>query len=698
MTSLDRAKDLLRQMTLTEKVGQLVLRAGCNLDEQGVPDSVDLMKQIEEGKVGTIIQLPKDMSETADYMQHYALEHSRLKIPLLINSDMIHGLETIFPVPIASACSFDTSLVEKSAKASAEEANACGIRYTNAPMIDISRDPRWGRIVESPGEDSYLAGEMAKAFVRGFQNEDAYVMSTLKHYAGYGACEGGRDYDVCEMCENTMLNTYLYPFEQGVKAGADSVMTGFNIIENIPVSGNKKYLRDILRDKFGFNGLVISDAGSCFEMISYGYAKDLYDCAVKSLVAGVDIDLGSDVYQFELENAIRDGKVSEELLDEAVLRVLVKKFDLGLFDNPFKRLPKETIFSDEHLKVAEELALECPVLLENNGILPIAKTKKIAFVGEFSLSKDLLGCWQYSQHVDDVKTIVSGFVDDGFDVVGVCEDYDINNAKKICEKADVVIFNIGESSESNGEARSHHDLHVRNDAINCFNALKACGKNIVTLVVSGRPLILNEFISSDALVMGWNLGHKMADAIAKLFSGEANFSGKLSATIPACEGQIPVYYAKKKLGRPYVKSNATWRFQARYDDGLTDPAYVFGYGLSYSKFIYGEITLDKETMEKGGQIVASINITNDSDCDGVEVVQLYINDKVSEVVRPEKELKGFKRIFMKAHETKKVDFVITEEKLQYYHFDGKCFADSGEFEVFIGSDSNVENKKLFILR
>ena len=696
MTNREKAENLLKQMTLTEKIGQLTLCAGCNVDDKGVPDSKDLIKLLKESKIGSIIVQPYDMSAITDAIQKTAIESSRLHIPLLINCDMIHGLETVFPIPIAAACSFDTALVEKNARASAEEAVACGIRYTNAPMIDVSRDPRWGRIAESQGEDPYLAGEMAKAYVKGYQNADNYVMATLKHYAGYGASEGGRDYDVVEVNENTMLNTYLIPFREGVKEGADSVMTGFNAIENVPISGNKKYLRDILRGKFGFKGIIISDAGSINEMLPYGVCETVKECNEKAIEAGVDIDLGAIAYPNGLEQSVLEGRVSETLIDQAVLRVLEKKYELGLFENPYCKQDKSAVFSAEHLALSEELAAESAVLLSNVGELPINKSAKIAVIGRFSESKDFLGCWQNSAHKDDLSTLEQAFTACGYSVVGSCPSYDENAVKRAIKDADTVIFTCGETSEENGEAHSKHNLHLKREETDCFAAIKTSGKKIVSLVFAGRPLIINE-LDAGAVVYCWDLGHRTAEALVSLLSGARNFSGKLAATLPASEGQLPIYYAKKKLGRPFDPTNTTWRFQAKYEDGANFPKYVFGYGKSYSTFKYGDLTLDCGVMKKGGAITASIDVLNDSDIDGTEVVQLYINDEVSEVLRPVRELKDFKRVFIKAHDRATVKFTITEEKLSYYHIDGDLKADSGKFTVYVGADSSAAAKAEFTL-
>ena len=694
MTNRETAITLFKKMNLTEKIGQLILYAGCNVDDKGVPDNPELINHIREGRVGSIIVQPQDLSKTVDVLQKIAVEESRLHIPLFINADMIHGFETVFPIPLACACSFDTELVEACAKMSAQEAVACGVRYTNAPMVDIARDPRWGRIAESQGEDPYLAGEMAKAYVRGYQNNEAYVMATLKHYAGYGACEGGRDYDVVEINENTMLNTYLPPFSEGIKQGADSVMTGFNALNNIPISGNHRYLREILRGKFGFDGIVISDASSINEMLIYGICKDLEECCEKAMCAGVDIDLGGISYSQALEKAVLSGKVSETLIDEAVLRILEKKYALGLFEQPYSQTDKSCVFSKAHLNLAEKLALESAVLLKNDGVLPLSKQKKIAVVGKYANSKDVLGCWQNSSHTEDIATLQEVFAQSGYSVVGVSRNYDIASVQKAIKDADIVLFTCGEFSEQSGEAHSRQNLHLTQEEIACYQYIKTQTANIVSLIFGGRPLIINE-IDEGAIVYCWHLGHRTAEAIEKLLSGKCNFSGKLAVTIPKDEGQIPIYYAKKKLGRPYDKENTAWRFQAKYEDGENEPAYVFGYGLSYSQFTYINLRIDKEILSKNEQFKVCVDVENTSDCDGTEIVQLYINDVVSEVIRPMKELKAFKRVKIKTKERVTVEFTLSGKELSYYHNNGDFKADEGQFEIFVGKDSNTVNKIQF---
>ncbi len=691
MTNKEKAKQLLEKMTLTEKIGQLILYAGCNVDDKGVPDSPELINHIKEGRVGSIIVQPQDLSKTIDVLQKLAVEQSRLHIPLFINADIIHGFETVFPIPLAGACSFDTDLVEACAKMSAKEAVACGVRYTNAPMVDVARDPRWGRIAESQGEDTYLASEMAKAYVRGYQNEEGYVMATLKHYAGYGASEGGRDYDVVEINENTMLNTYLPPFYEGVKQGAGSVMTGFNVLNNMPISGNHRYLREILRGKFGFDGIVISDASSINEMLVYGICKDLEECSQKAMIAGVDIDLGGISYSNALEQAVLSGKVSESLVDEAVLRVLEKKWDLGLFEAPYSQTDKSCVFSKAHLDLSEKLAVESAVLLKNNGVLPLSKNKKIAIVGKYADCKDVLGCWQNSSKNEDVSTLINVLKAGGYNVVGVSETYALESVQQAVQNAEIVLFTCGEYSEQSGEAHSRQNLHLTQEEIACYQYLKSKTPNIVSLIFAGRPLIINE-IDEGAIVYCWHLGHRTAEAIEKLLSGECNFSGKLAATLPKDEGQIPIYYAKKKLGRPYEKERTDWRFQAKYEDGANEPAYVFGYGLSYSQFAYKNLRMDRAVLRSNEQVRVSVDVENVSDVDGTEIVQLYINDVVSEIIRPIKELKAFKRINLKAKAQATVEFILSEKDFSYYHSDGTLEADEGEFEIFVGTNSDCTQK------
>lgn len=692
-TLKDKAEQLLKKMTLREKIGQMSMRSFDAMDEQGVPQCGDVEKKIADGQVGFIIQPCHDYSDTLYHLQKIAVEQSRLGIPLLFNTDCIHGAETVFPIPLALACSFNPDLVEETAKASAMEIASWGVQYTNAPMVDIARDPRWGRICESQGEDTYLAEEMGKAYVRGFQNNDRYVMSTLKHYAGYGACEGGRDYDVVEVCENTMRNVYLPPFRAGVEAGADSVMTAFNCIENVPATGNKKYVKDILRKEFGFDGIVLSDAVAVWEMLRHGYCKTELDCAKKALCASLDVEMGTFCYENELDRLVEKYPNLEKEIDEAVLRILIKKFKLGLFDNPYKyfHYSKDVVYSKEHLDLSYRSALQSAVLLENDGVLPLARDKKIAFVGALATSTDMCGAWQDSTKESESISLKEGMEKLGFSVVGACEDYDEEKAVEIASIADVVVFTAGEQSRyESGEARSKHNLELSQACKQCFSALQRQGKQIVSVVFAGRPLVINDLTTSNALIYAWHLGQRAGDALATLACGKANFSAKLSVTIPRTVGQIPIYYNRKNVGRPFLAGNQDYAFQTRYFDGENYPQYPFGYGLSYSAFTYGNLTVDKPVLRAGEQAVVSIDVVNESDLDGVEIVQLYIRDEVAEAVRPLRELKGFQRVELCAGERKTVCFNVDERMLAYYHIDGEREADEGEFTVYVGKDSTTQ--------
>lgn len=692
-THKDRALKILQKMTLAEKIGQMSMRSFDAMDEQGVPQCDSIEKKIAEGEVGFIIQPCHDYSSTLYELQKIAVEKSRLGIPLLFNTDCIHGAETVFPIPLALACSFNPELAEETAKASAREIASWGVHYTNAPMVDIARDPRWGRICESQGEDTYLAEEMGKAYVRGFQNDERYVMATLKHYAGYGACEGGRDYDVVEVCENTMRNVYLPPFRAGVEAGADSVMTAFNCIENVPATGNKKYVKDILRGEFGFDGIVLSDAVAVWEMLRHGYCKTERDCAQKALHASLDVEMGTFCYENELEGLVAKCPDLEKQIDEAVLRILLKKFQLGLFDNPYKYFDydKGAVYCAQHLDLSERSALQSAVLLENDGVLPLSGKEKIAFVGALADSTDMCGAWQDSTREHESISLKRGMEEAGFVVVGESATYDEEKAVALAKLADVVVFTAGEASRyESGEARSKHSLELSEDCKRCFARLLEEGTKVVTIVFAGRPLVINPLVQSNALVYAWHLGQRAGRALSKLLKGQENFSAKLSVTIPRTVGQIPTYYNRKNVGRPFLPENQEYAFQTRYFDGENYPQYPFGYGLSYSKFDYSTPVIDKPLLRRGERASVSLEITNTGAVDGVEIVQLYIRDECAEAVRPIRELKGFQRVSLRAGERKTVCFTIEEKALAYYHIDGKRYADDGEFTMYVGKDSTAQ--------
>jgi len=690
-------EDLLNQMTLEEKVGQMSLFGISGTEQLGVAETEEavIAKVVRSGQLGSIIQPCKNVSGTAKQLQRIAVEESRLKIPLFVNCDVIHGFETVFPIPIAASCSFDPELVEQSARICAKEAASAGICYTNAPMLDVSHDPRWGRVAECQGEDPYLAGRMARAYVNGFQSQG--VMATLKHFAGYGACEGGRDYDAAEVCENTMLNRYLIPFREGVAAGADSVMCSFNTIENIPASGNVKYLRKILRDRFGFDGVLISDAMSITEMKEHGVCEDDAQCALMAVKAGVDIELGPGCYLNNIPTLIESGELSIEYIDEAVRRILTKKAELGLFDDPYKYFcddESNVLFTKDNLDLSEELALECPVLLENDGTLPLKGCERIAVIGKLAKTKNLLGCWQDTDFKEQITPLCEGFKD--FEVVGVTESYNLNDVEIASYKADTVVFTVGEFGNENGEAASKNDLEFSEEVYKCYDYLQARGKRVIVLVFAGRPLIVNRFKRANALMYCWNLGHRSTEAVVKLLTGAAVPSGKLTMTFPRSVGQIPVYYNHKPTGRPFLQERQDYFPQARYANGDNYVQYPFGYGLSYTTFEYENVKLSADTMH-GDSIIASVSVKNTGKMQATEIVQLYIRDCVSEVSLPVRELKGFKRVSIKPGEAVDVEFTITEEDLKYYHSDSSFLADAGRFIVYVGGSSLTENSAEFML-
>jgi beta-glucosidase len=438
---------------------------------------------------------------------------------------------------------------------------------------------------------------------------------------------------------------------------------------------------------------------SVSEMMNFGYCETEKECAYHALKAGLDVELGASCYIKNLETLVEEGRLAVSEIDEAVLRVLLKKFHLGLFDKPYEpfKRDKNVVFCDDHIALSEKMALESVVLLENNGVLPLRRDIKVALVGNYATSISHYGCWQHSTRYKEVVTLQDGLEQQGFTLTGVSDTFSIVEAEKTAYHADVVILAFGETSEESGEAFSKHNLHVKKEVIDCFNYLKSRGKKVVSLVFSGRPLIINEFKQSDALAFCWHLGQRAGTAVAKLLSGEMNFSGKLTMTIPRTEGQLPMYYARKRAGRPFEPERLDWRFQAKYCDGENFPQYAFGYGLSYSTFNYGEVELTSNIMKRKAKIEASVQLTNESNFDGTEIVQLYIRDEFSEVVRPQRELKGFRRVFLKAGESKRIVFEITEDMLEYYHIDGELCADTGSFYVYIGKDCNTENKAKFIL-
>jgi len=667
----------------------------------------DKQNQIRKGMVGSMLNVTGvDHTRT---LQELAMQ-SRLKIPLLFGQDIIHGYRTIFPIPLAESSSWDTSAIELAARISATEAAAAGVHWTFAPMVDIARDPRWGRVMEGAGEDPYLGSVIAAARVRGFQgkgleNTDA-VMACAKHFAAYGAAIGGRDYNSVDMSLRTLWEIYLPPFKAAADAGAATFMNSFNDLNGIPATGNKYLQRDILKSKWNFKGFVVSDWGSVGEMINHGFAKDNYEAAFEAVIAGCDMDMESRSYINNLSKLVKEGKVKVELIDDAVRRILRKKFEMGLFDDPFKFCNKEREQQQwnnaDNLRAEKMIAEKSIVLLKNEArLLPLSKqTKTIALIGPFIKAvRDNLGFWSYS-YPDDSARIITQYL--GIqNKVGSnttllyakgCEINDSSQAGfaeaiQIAKQADVVIMSVGEASDWSGEAKSRSNLHLPGMQEELVKAIYATGKPVVVLINAGRPLIFNWTADNvPAILYTWWLGTKAGDAIADVLFGDYNPSAKLPISFPRTEGQIPIYYNHYKTGRPAINDSDRF-YRSAYIDLSIYPKFPFGFGLSYSNFSYSDIQLSSSTMKADQTIKAAVTVTNTGSYDGEETVQLYIQDIVGSVVRPVKELKGFQKIFLKKGESKQVAFTIDVDKLKFYNDGLKYSYEPGDFKIYIGGNS-----------
>lgn len=697
-------EELLQQMNLSEKIGQMSQFAGLNTGQIGADSGQRAIEQeIRSGKCGSMIcvgMTPEQIYE----MQRIAVEESRLGIPLLFCQDVIHGYQTIFPITLAWACSFHMERITQAVSASAIEASAEGIMLAFSPMLDIARDPRWGRVMEGAGEDPCLAARIAAAQVNGYQGsglrEKGTVAACLKHFIGYSAAEGGREYNTTTIDDVTLYNTYMPPFAAGIKADAASVMSAFNCINGVAVSANKKILMHLLREKLEFGGVVISDYSGVEETIAHGCAQNRREAARKCIDAGLDIEMTSTCYLECAEELIRDGHLEEKQIDDIVRRILTLKYDLGIMAEPYGYLneqkAEQMIFCPEHLNIARDMARESIVLLKNNSVLPLEKTQKLALIGPKGDSKDLLGNWQFSRYGDKTVTILEGLCHAGFDVTyeaGCGVDFEIENGlQEACElarKADVVLLALGEGSDMSGEACSRQEISVPSVQKKLAEEICKLKKPVILLLSNGRPLLLDWFHEHmDAIVETWFLGSQAGDAIADVLSGAYNPSGKLCMTFPRHQGQIPIYYNQFNTGRPQMDGSIGERFTSRYIDGSNRPLYQFGYGLSYTQFRYSDFSLDKTEMGEGGVLTAHVVVTNTGECDGVEIVQLYIRDQSASIVRPVKELKGFQRIALKAKESKIIEFALSKENLGFYNQDCEFICEPGIFRVMVGSSSD----------
>ncbi|MDR6524935.1 beta-glucosidase [Chryseobacterium rhizosphaerae] len=711
-----KVAELLAKMTLEEKVGQMVQYSGFEYatgPQQS--NSAAVLEEIKKGKVGSMLNVAG--SEETRAFQKLAMQ-SRLKIPLLFGQDVIHGYRTTFPVNLGQAASWDLGMIEKSERIAATEAAAYGIHWTFAPMVDIARDPRWGRVMEGSGEDTYLGTKIGLARIKGFQGRglgslDA-VMACAKHFAAYGAAVGGRDYNSVDMSLRQLNETYLPPFKAAAEAGVATFMNSFNDINGIPATANQYIQRDLLKGKWNYKGFVVSDWGSIGEMIPHGYAKDANEAAEKAIQGGSDMDMESRVYMAQLPKLVKEGKVDAKLVDDATGRILTKKFEMGLFDDPYRfsneKRQKEQTDNQENRKFGREFGSKSIVLLKNKGnILPLSKTvKTVALIGPFA--KETVanhGFWSIA-FKDDNQRIVSQFdgiknqLDKNSTLIYAkgcnVDDQDksqFSEAVETAKKADVVIMTLGEGHAMSGEAKSRSNIGFTGVQEDLLKEIAKTGKPIILMVNAGRPLIFNW--ASDnipAIMYTWWLGTEAGNSIADVLFGTVNPGGKLPMSFPRTEGQIPVYYNHFNTGRP-AKNNTDRNYVSAYIDLDNDPKYPFGYGLSYTDFKYSDMILSSVNLTGNQTLNISVTVSNTGKYDGEEVVQLYIRDLFGKVVRPVKELKGFQKIFIKKGESKKVDFKLTPEELKFFDEDLNFDWESGEFDIMIGTHSqNVQTKRI----
>lgn len=717
---------LMKKMTLEEKIGQLNLLTPGGGVATGAVVSKDVESKIKAGNVGGLFGvIGVDKIRRA---QEIAVTGSRLKIPLMFGSDIIHGYKTTFPIPLGLSCSWDIPMIERSARVAAKEATADGLNWAFSPMVDLARDPRWGRVAEGSGEDPYLGSEIAKAMVKGYQGKnlaaDTTLMACVKHFALYGAAEGGRDYNTVDMSRITMYEYYLPTYKAAVDAGTGSIMSSFNVIDGIPATGNKWLLTDLLRKEWGFKGFVVSDYTSVNEMIDHGLG-DLQTVSELSLKAGLDMDMVGEGFLTTLKKSLKEGKITQKLIDDACKRILEAKYKLGLFDDPYRycnpgRATNEVMSADKR-QAAREFATKSAVLLKNtNQTLPLKKSGTIALIGPLANNKNnMLGTWAVSGDnqlsvpvLDGMKNVGGNSVniiyskganitDDSSlakmaNVFGERVDFGpgtpqqlLNDAIETANKADVIVAVVGEASEMSGEAASRSDISLPISQKNLLEALAKTGKPLVVVLMSGRPLVLNrESELATSILQVWFQGHEAGNAIADVLFGNYNPSGKLTMSFPRSVGQIPVYYNYKMTGRPQAEGQATQKFRSNYLDVSNKPLFPFGYGLSYTSFSYGNISVSKTNAKGNEKITALCIITNNGKYDGEEVVQLYIRDVVGSITRPVKELRGFQKISLKSGESKTISFSISPENLKFYNYNLKYDWEPGEFQIMIGGNSD----------
>ncbi len=719
---------LMAKMTLEEKLGQLNLPSSGDF-VTGAAASSDIAKKIEAGKVGGLFNI-KSVAKIKE-VQKLAVEKSRLKIPLMFGMDVIHGYETVFPIPLGMSATWDMPLIERSARIAANEASSDGINWTFSPMVDISRDPRWGRISEGNGEDPYLGAQIAKAMVKGYQGNDLSKNNTLlacvKHYALYGAAEAGRDYGTTDMSRVRMFNEYMLPYKAAVDAGVGSIMASFNEIDGLPAHGNKWLLTDVLKKQWGFKGMVVSDYTGINEMMAHGVG-DLKTVSALSMNAGLDMDMVGEGFLTTLGQSLKEGKVSITRINEACRKILEAKYRLGLFEDPFRYIDenraKSEVFSDANRKEARAIAAQSFVLLKNaHQTLPLKKSGSIALIGPLADNKENMGgTWSVAANLSKATSLLQAFKETiGSQVTihyakgsnldadakfeeragmfgkslkrdGRSDEQLLNEALDAAAKSDIIVVAAGESAEMSGEASSRSNLDIPGVQKNLIKALLKTGKPVVLVLFTGRPLTLtweNEHIP--AILNVWFPGSEGPYAIADVLFGDVNPSGKLSATFPQNVGQVPLFYNHKNTGRP-LRGPWFQKFQSNYLDVSNDPLYPFGYGLSYTSFSYSDVTLSTNKAKGNQTVTASVTLTNTGQYEGKEVVQLYIRDLVGSITRPVAELKGFQKISLKPGESQKVSFTITPEDLKFYNYDLKFDWEAGDFDIMIGTNAQTVKK------
>ncbi|URC11099.1 beta-glucosidase BglX [Flavobacterium sp. B183] len=727
--------ELLSKMTLDEKLGQLNLPTSGDITT-GQANSSDVAKKIAEGKVGGLFNI-KSVQKIRE-VQRIAVEKSRLKIPLIFGMDVIHGYETTFPIPLGLSCTWDMDLIERSARIAAQEASADGINWTFSPMVDVSRDPRWGRVSEGSGEDPYLGSQIAKAMVNGYQQNDLSknnsIMACVKHFALYGAPEAGRDYNTVDMSHIRMFNDYFPPYKAAVDAGVGSVMASFNEIDGIPATGNKWLMTDVLRKQWGFKGFVVTDFTGIPEMIEHGMG-DLQAVSALSLNAGVEMDMVGEGFLGTLKKSLDEKKVTIETIDNAVKLILEAKYDLGLFSDPYKycdaNRAKTEIFTANSRKEARSTAAQSLVLLKNqNQLLPLKKSGTIALIGPLADAKENMpGTWSVATRMENAISLLAGIKE----VAGASTkvlyakgsnlDYDeefetkatmfgktlhrdgrskeelLAEALKVANQSDVIVAALGESAEMSGESSSRTNLEIPQAQKDLLNALLKTGKPVVLVLFDGRPLVIKEENETvPAILNVWFAGTEAGYAIADVLFGDVNPSGKLTSTFPRSVGQLPIYYAHKNTGRPLVNTEGKFeKFRSNYIDERNEPLFPFGFGLSYTTFEYSNLKISSDKMNSGEKLKVTVDVANTGNYDGKETVQLYIRDVVGSVTRPVRELKNFQKITLKKGEKQTVTFEITVEDLKFYNSALQFVAEPGQFDVFVGGNSNAEKKVSFVL-